>query len=48
VTFYEGQQVALRGTWPRRMVATYATFAANAVREVPCPSRLSQPFGSIT
>jgi hypothetical protein len=47
VTFYEGQQVALRGTWPRRMVATCATFAANALREVPCPSTLSNPFGRI-
>ena len=45
VTFHEGQQVALRGTWPRRMVATCATFAANAVSEVPCPSQLSHPYG---
>lgn len=47
VTFYEGQQAALRGTWPRRMVATCTTFAANAVGEVPCPLELSRPSGCV-
>lgn len=47
VTFYEGQQVALGSEWPRRMVATCATFAANAVSEVPCPPKLSHPSGRV-
>jgi hypothetical protein len=38
VTYHAGQQRALNGRWPRRMVAVRGTFAAAVAREVACPS----------
>ena len=40
VTYHFGQQKALKFRWPRRMVATQATFAASVVSEVTCPAYL--------
>jgi hypothetical protein len=39
VTYHAGQQQALSGQWPRRMVAVRSTFAATIAREVVCPTR---------
>ena len=40
VTYHVGRQQALKGRWPRRMVAMHATFAASLLREVACPAYL--------
>ncbi len=45
VVFHTGRQQALRRGWPRREIMNRETFAAHAIREVPCPPELKVPIG---